>query len=59
MTQIDCKVDLIMLLDVYQALLILHVHCHKFIADLWSMLSVVDQAELLGFDVKLQFWISV
>ena len=37
----------------------LHVNCHEFIADLWSMFSIVNQAELLCvsllFKVRLLF----
>lgn len=33
--------------------LVLHVNCHEFIADLWSMLSIVAQTELLSLHLLL------
>ena len=41
MAQIDSQVNLIMLLDVKDRLLVLHVNCHELVADLGSVLCVV------------------
>ena len=57
MAKVDCKVDLVMLWDIKDVLLILHVHCHEFIANFRCMLSVIDKAELLCLDVYLQDWV--
>ena len=48
-----------MLWDFEDIFLVLHVYRHKFIADLWSMLSVVHKAELLGLNFKLELWVVV
>ena len=51
MTQIDGKINLVVFLNVYQTLLVLHVYCHKLVADLRSVFSVVHQTELFSLDV--------
>lgn len=48
-----------MLGNVYDVLLVLHVHCDELVANFRSMLSVVDKAELLILDVHLHLWIIV
>ena len=58
MTKVDGKIDLIVLWDVEDVFLVLHVYGHKLVANLWSMLSVVDKAELLGLDVYLEHWVA-
>ena len=45
--------------DVYDVLLVLHVHSDELVANFWSMLGVVDKAELLILDVHLHLWIIV
>jgi len=57
MAQVDCEVDLIMLRDVINVFLVLHVYRHKLVADFRRMLCIVYQAELLGLYVVLQFWV--
>ena len=59
MAEVDCQVDLVVLWDVYQVLLVLHVHCHELVADFWGVFGVVHDAEVLCLDVILQFWIVV
>ena len=51
MAQIDREIDLVMLLDVNQALLVLHVDSHKLVADLRCVFCVVNQTDLFGLDV--------
>ena len=58
MAKVDCKVDLVMLWDIKDVLFILHVHCHKFIANFRCMLGVVHEAELLGLDVNFKDWVA-
>jgi hypothetical protein len=43
-----------MLRDVENVFLVFHVDGDKFITDLGGMLCVVNQTELLGFDVNLE-----
>ena len=58
MAKVDGKIDLIVLWDVEDVLLVLHVYGHKLVADFWSMLSVVDKTELLGLDVNFEHWVA-
>lgn len=51
MAKVDGQIDLVVLGYVYDGLLVLHVDSHKFVADLWGMLCVVDQTELFVGDV--------
>lgn len=59
MAEIDGEVNLVVLRDVKHVLLVLHVHSDELVADLRGMLCVVHQAEELGLDVQLHFWITV
>ena len=55
MAKVNRQVNLVMLGYVYDRLFVLHVHCHKLVAYLGRVLGVVDQAELLVGNVRLQF----
>ena len=59
MAEIDGEVNLVVLRDVKHILFVLHVHSDELVADLRGMLCVVHQAEELGLDVQLHFWITV
>ena len=59
MAQVDCQVDPVVLWDVVDALLVLHVHCYEFIADLGCMLGVVHQTEQFVLDVALELRVVV
>lgn len=59
MAKIDCKINLVVFLDVDQTLFVFHVDCYKLIADFWSMLSVVHKAELLSFYVCFHLRMSI
>lgn len=54
MAEVDGEVNLVMLRDVEDALLVLHVHRHKLVANFWRVLSVVHRAEELSLDVLLK-----
>ena len=54
MTQVDRQIDLVVLGNVENVLLVLHVHRHEFVADLGCMLRIVDETELFRLDVQLQ-----
>lgn len=58
MAKVDCKIDLVVLWNVENVLLVLHVHRDELVANLWRMLSVVHKAELLGLDIDLQDWVA-
>jgi hypothetical protein len=55
MAEINGKVDLVVLGDVENVLLVLHVHSHELVANFWRVLSIVHRAEELSLDVLLQF----
>ena len=57
MAEVNRQVDLVVLGDVKDVLLVLHVHSHKLVANLWCMLGVVNQTKLLGLDIDFQLWI--
>jgi len=57
MTQIDGQVNLIVLGDVKDILFVFHVHSDEFITNLGCMFGIIDQTELLGFDIHLQLWV--
>ena len=44
---VDCQVYLLALDDLKLAFVLLHVDSHKFVADLWRVLSSVYKAELV------------
>ena len=54
MAQIDGQIDLVVLGDIVNVLLVLHVHCHELVTDFRRMFCVVHQAELLRLDVQLK-----
>jgi hypothetical protein len=56
--KVDCEIDLVVFWDVEDVLFVFHVHCNKLIANLRRMLSIVDKAELLSFDVNFQNWVA-
>ena len=41
MAEVDGQVNLIVLGNVYDRLLVLHVYCHELVADLGCMLGIV------------------
>jgi len=43
--------------NIYDRLLVLHIHSDKFIADLWCMLAIVNHAELLVSNIILHLWV--
>ena len=47
MTQVYGQVDLVVFGYINDGLFVLHVDGNKLVADLWSVLCIVDQAELL------------
>lgn len=47
-----------MLWDIHNVLLVLHVYCNELVTNLWCVLSIVDQAELLCLDVLLKLWVG-
>lgn len=57
--QVDGEVYLIVLWNVKDVFLVLHVYRHKFVAYLWSMLGVVNQTKFFVLNVQLQLWIVV
>lgn len=57
MAKIDGQVDLVVLRDVKDVLLVLHVNSHELVADFWGVLCVIDQTKLLVLDVHLELWI--
>ena len=52
--KIDRQIDLVVFRDFENRLFVLHVHRHQLVADLWRVLCVVDEAELLVGDLLLQ-----
>lgn len=54
MAKVDGEIDLVVLRDVENVFLVLHVHSHELVANFWRVLSVVDRAEELSLDVLLQ-----
>ena len=57
--EVDGQVDLVMLGNVVDILLVLHVDSHELIADLGGVFGVVHEAELLGLNVLLQVGVVV
>jgi hypothetical protein len=58
MAKVDGQIDLIVLGNVENVFLVLHVYGHKFIANFRSMLSVVHRAEKLSFYILLQLKVA-
>lgn len=54
MAKIDGEVDLVVLGDVENVLLVLHVHSHELIANFWSVLRIVNRAEELPLNVLFE-----
>ncbi len=54
MAEVDGEVDLVGLRDFELTSLVLHEHSHELIANLWSVLGVVEQTELLCLHVVLE-----
>lgn len=59
MAEVDSQINLIMLWNLKNRLLVLHVNCDKFVADLRSVLSIVDKAELVRGDLLFQLWVFI
>ena len=59
MTEVDGQVDLIVLWDVKDVLLVLHVNCHELVANFRSVLRIVDRAEQLSLDILLQLHVGL
>lgn len=57
MAEVDGQIDLVVLGYVNDRFLVLHVHCDELVADLGRVLGVVDQAELLVGDIRLELWV--
>lgn len=57
MAKVDGKIYLIVLWNVDDGLLVLHVNGHKLVADLWSMLCIINQTKLLVGNIIFHFWI--
>jgi len=55
--QVDGQVNLVMLWDVENVLLVLHVDRDEFVTDFGSVLSVINQTELFVLYVSLHVWI--
>ena len=54
MAQVDGEVDLVVLRDVENVLLVLHVHSHELVANFWGVLRIVNWAEELPLNVLLK-----
>lgn len=52
--QVNGEINLIVLRDVEDVLLVLHVHRHELVADFWRMLCIVNRAEKLPLNVLLK-----
>ena len=59
MAEVDGQINLVVLWDVKDVLLVLHVNCHELVADLRGMLGVVHRAEQLSLDVLLEFHVRL
>lgn len=57
MAQVDGQIDLIVLGDVENVLLVLHVHSHELVANLRRVLGIVHETELFRLDIQLQLWV--
>lgn len=57
MTQIDGKINLVMLLNIDNRFLVLHVDCYELVADFGGVLGVVNQTKLLISNIILKFWV--
>ena len=57
MAEVDGQIDLVVLGNVNDRFLVLHVHRHELVADLGCMLGVVHQAELFVGDIGLELWV--
>lgn len=57
MAKVDGQIDLVVLGNVNDRFLVLHVHRHELVADLGRMLGVVHQAELFVGDIGLELWV--
>lgn len=54
MAKVNGEVDLVVLGDVENVLLVLHVHSHELIANFWGVLRIVNWAEELPLNVLLK-----
>lgn len=59
MAKVDSQVDLVVLRYLKNGLLVLHVNCDKFVANLGSVLSIVHQAELVRGDLLFQLGVLI
>ena len=59
MAKVDGQIDLVVLRYLKNGLLVLHVNCDKFIANLGSVLSIVHQAELVRCDLLFQLGVFI
>ena len=59
MAKVDGQVDLVMLRDVKDVLLVLHVNCYELIADLWSMLGIIHRTEEFSLDILLELHVCL
>jgi len=58
MAKVDGKIDLVVLWDVEDVFLVLHVYGHELVANFRCMLGVVHKAELLSFDINFKDWVA-
>ena len=52
--KVNGEVDLVVLRDVKNVLLVLHVHSHELVANFWGVLRIVNWAEELPLNVLLK-----
>lgn len=57
MAKIDGKIYLIMLWNVDDRFLVLHVNGHELVTDLRSVLCIINQTKLFVGNVVFHFWI--
>lgn len=57
MAKVDREVYLVVLRNVDDRLLVLHVNGHKLVADFGRVLCIINQTELLVSNVVFHFWI--
>jgi hypothetical protein len=56
--KVDGKIDLVVLRDIEDVFLVLHVHRHELVANFWRVFGVVNRAEELPLNVLLQLDIA-
>ena len=59
MTQINSQINLIMLANIEYFFFVFHIDCHKFIANLRSMLCIIYFTKLFIRNFILQLWLLI